>query len=221
MLRELLRARPAKMVGANVAKRLPGDSAAAICDFWPEGFLYVNYCVTIVRAILASDFDRTVALDPSFTDLRIWESFRENVGADAALAIPFFDLLVGGAPNWTSPTSFRQPGDDPQRRIVGRAGRGLTGRDRVQPPAAASSATRRATSLRASKCGMWPTPGNRCTPTTPGRPRGMARRDDLVVEAEHDFGGNSDAREVVAHRERLRAIGKQRGGDRAPAPRRC
>jgi hypothetical protein len=106
MLRELLRARPTKKVGANVAKRLPGDSTAAICDFWPEGFLYVNYCVTIVRAILASDFDRTVALDPSFTDLRIWESFRENVGADAALAIPFFDLLVGGAPNWTSPTSF-------------------------------------------------------------------------------------------------------------------
>jgi hypothetical protein len=106
MLRELLRAKPAKGVGANVAERLPSDPVAAICDFWPEGFLYVNYCVTIVRAILESDFDRTVILDPCFEDVRVWESFRENVRDDASLAIPFFDLLVGGAPNWTSPSNF-------------------------------------------------------------------------------------------------------------------
>ncbi len=106
MLRELLRAKPAKSVDANVAERAPGDQVVAICDFWPEGFLYVNYCVTIVRAILESDFDRTVTLDPCFEDMRVWESFRENVGDDASLAIPFFDLLVGGAPNWTSPSNF-------------------------------------------------------------------------------------------------------------------
>jgi hypothetical protein len=106
MLRELLRAKPAKSVGANAAQRLPGDPVAAICDFWPEGFLYVNYCVTIVRAILESDFDGTAALDSCFEDLRVWGSFRENVGEDASLAIPFFDLLVGGAPNWASPNNF-------------------------------------------------------------------------------------------------------------------
>ena len=106
MLRELLRAKPARSAGAKIVEGLPGDPAAAICHFWPEGFLYVNYCVTIVRAILESDFDRTVALDPCFEDVRVWESFRENVGDDASLAIPFFDLLVGGAPNWMSPNNF-------------------------------------------------------------------------------------------------------------------
>jgi len=106
MLRELLRAKPAKSVSANVAEPLPGDKVGAICELWPEGFLYVNYCVTIVRAILESDFDGTVSLDSCSEDVRVWESFRENVGEDAALAIPFFDLLVGGAPNWTSPTNF-------------------------------------------------------------------------------------------------------------------
>ncbi len=106
MLRELLRAKPAKGVGAKIAKHPPGDPVAAICNFWPEGFLFVNYCVTIVRAILESDFDGTVALDSCFEDMRVWESFRENVDDDASLAIPFFDLMVGGAPNWASPGNF-------------------------------------------------------------------------------------------------------------------
>jgi hypothetical protein len=106
MLEELLRAKPARSARTDVGESPPADPMAAIRDFWPEGFLYVNYCVTVVRAILKSDFDTTVAFDPCFEDIRIWESFRENVGDDPSLAVPFFDLFLGGAPNWTSPNSF-------------------------------------------------------------------------------------------------------------------
>ena len=106
MLRELLRAKPAKSGNAAAPERSSADPIAAICDFWPEGFLYVNYCLTVVRTILESDFDTKLKIGPCFEDRRAWESLRENIGEDASLAVPFFDLLVGGAPNWTSPDNF-------------------------------------------------------------------------------------------------------------------
>ena len=43
MLRELLRANPAKAKAVGkVIECIPADPMAAICEFWPEGFLYTT-----------------------------------------------------------------------------------------------------------------------------------------------------------------------------------
>jgi hypothetical protein len=108
MLRELLRAEPAAAKAtAGIKECIPADPLAAICEFWPEGFLYANACLALVRAILAVDFNASVVLSPHFRDLRFWESFRENVAEDVGLAVPFFDVLLGREPNWSAPEYFR------------------------------------------------------------------------------------------------------------------
>jgi hypothetical protein len=107
MLRELLRATPVKASAQRKAtERLPDDPTARICDFWPEGFFYAAYCLTLVRAVLKSDFHTNAALDPSFEDMRVWQSFRENAAHDVGLAVPFFDLFLGRDPNWAGPEFF-------------------------------------------------------------------------------------------------------------------
>jgi hypothetical protein len=106
MLKQLLRAAPATARKRREPTQLiPPDPLTEVEAFWPEGFLYVHYCLTVVGAILKNDFDETVVLAPCFEDLRVWQSFRENVKEDPSLAVPFFDLFLGRSPNWTSPDS--------------------------------------------------------------------------------------------------------------------
>ncbi len=108
MLRELLRVEPATAKPrARITECIPADPAAAICEFWPEGFFYTNACLALARAILAVDFNANVVLSTHFHELRFWESFRENVAEDVGLAVPFFDVLLGREPNWSAPEYFR------------------------------------------------------------------------------------------------------------------
>lgn len=107
MLRELLRAAPVKSwAKGKVAECIPADPMAEICQFWPEGFFYATYCLTLVQAVLKSDFHTNVALSPDFEDLRVWESFRENIQQDVGRAVPFFDVFLGRDPNWSGPEYF-------------------------------------------------------------------------------------------------------------------
>lgn len=107
MLRELLRAAPAKGAAAHkVGECIPPDPMARICEFWPEGFLYAHYCLTLVQAILEQDFDVRPAPNPVLEDLRIWQSFRENFAENPATAIGFFDVFMGQQPNWEAPEYF-------------------------------------------------------------------------------------------------------------------
>jgi hypothetical protein len=107
MLRELLRSQPAKSVEKGQFDRLvPPDPMAKICEFWPEGFLYTTYCLTLVRAVLEQDFDVRSSDNPQLHDIRTWESFRENFREDPALAVSFFDVFMGVEPNWAFPEWF-------------------------------------------------------------------------------------------------------------------
>ena len=85
---------------------IPPDPMARIIEFWPEGYLYTHYCLTLVRAILEQDFDVHPAPNPQLEDLRTWQSFRENFRQDPALAVAFFDVFMGVEPNWIFPESF-------------------------------------------------------------------------------------------------------------------
>jgi hypothetical protein len=107
MLKQLIQAAPAELKpGDRPAARLSADPLAAIVEFWPDGFLYTYYCLTVVSSILESDFDEAVSISPSFEELRVWQSFRENAQADGAIAVSFFDMFLGREPNWAFPDSL-------------------------------------------------------------------------------------------------------------------
>ena len=104
LLREFMRLRP-----ASAALRGPRQEATAgqgsIVDFWPEGFLYTNYCLCVLSAVVEQEFGEKLNLAEGADDLRAWWSYRENVAEDPSLAIAFFDRMVGSEPNWHVPDS--------------------------------------------------------------------------------------------------------------------
>lgn len=105
-LRELIRQNPARAVAeADVPAGDAGISAATqeIVRFWPEGFLYTNYCVSAVAAIHEQEFGTAPAIDTCADDLRTWWSYRENVAEVPAYAVAFLDRFLGGEPNWIAP----------------------------------------------------------------------------------------------------------------------
>ncbi|MBO0662352.1 hypothetical protein LQ948_06315 [Jiella sp. MQZ9-1] len=77
--------------------------ANPIVDFWPEGFFYFEFCITILDAVLSEQGFAGIDLSEETFELRSWESFRENVKSDPDLAIPFFDVFLKGDPNWNFP----------------------------------------------------------------------------------------------------------------------
>lgn len=105
LLKELIRCRPARarLGPAPDAAR----EAAAPSSFWPEGFLYTQYCLAGLAAVLEQDFGEHLTLAAAADDIRTWWSFRENVAESPALAIPFLDQFVGGEPNWLLPEDLR------------------------------------------------------------------------------------------------------------------
>lgn len=101
MLRHLIRERPLSVRSVPV-----GSDASNPAYYWPEGYVYVAYCLNVRAAVLAQDFDEVTDLAPDFDDIRTWWTFKENTAEDPALAIAFLDLFAGDAPNWSLPSVF-------------------------------------------------------------------------------------------------------------------
>jgi hypothetical protein len=74
--------------------------------FWPEGYLYVAYCLNVRALVLEQDFHEKQATVPELSEARTWWSFRENVAEDPSLAIGFLDLFAGEDPDWSTPDIF-------------------------------------------------------------------------------------------------------------------
>lgn len=106
LVRELLRSKPALATeaAAGDASAVPDDATLPIVRAWPEGFLYTNYCLCVLHIVLEQE-GVVLTLPTLADDLRTWWSYRENVGDDASLAVPFLDLLIGNEPNWYFPAS--------------------------------------------------------------------------------------------------------------------
>jgi hypothetical protein len=101
LLREFLKTRP---IRAKIAvKAVDTEVPASIIDFWPEGFLYTNYCLNVLAAVMRQEFGETLNLAEAAGDLRSWWSYRENVRENPSIAIAFLDQFVGGEPNWRTP----------------------------------------------------------------------------------------------------------------------
>lgn len=98
MLKELFKARPL----ANLGKVSGQDIPPAAAD-WPEGYAYVNFCVSMAEAVLinmgaAPGVNQKLLEQPAF-----WQSFRENITENISTAPGFLDLLFGNEPNWSGP----------------------------------------------------------------------------------------------------------------------
>jgi hypothetical protein len=99
MLRELVRVDPATVrLPARPAEDLPETVA-----FWPEGFLYTNFCISAVSVVHLQELGEALELSDCVDDLRTWWSFRENTHEMPAYAIAFLDRFFGVEPNWTMP----------------------------------------------------------------------------------------------------------------------
>ena len=102
MLEELIRAMPV------VAGPLPpGADREQPEYFWPEGFACTVFCMNVLSAVLAQEFDATTDLVPSFFDIRSWWSFRENAQEQASSVVGFFDTLRRTGARLEMPTVFR------------------------------------------------------------------------------------------------------------------
>lgn len=98
VLRELIKGRP-----ATVTLRAGTTPVPDIAAFWPEGFLYTNYCISAVSAVYQQEFGKSLELSKGVDDLRTWWSFRENTHEMPAYAVAFLDRFFGGEPNWAMP----------------------------------------------------------------------------------------------------------------------
>ena len=101
MLQALVRGRP-----LTVRSLPPGADTSNPAYYWPEGYVFVAYCLNIRAAVLAQDFDEARDTAPAMDEIRSWWSFRENTDADPSLAIAFLDLFSGEDPDWTTPGVF-------------------------------------------------------------------------------------------------------------------
>jgi hypothetical protein len=99
---------------------------AEIVRFWPEGFLYTNYCVSAIAAIHEQEFGSAPAIDACADDLRTWWSYRENATEMPSYAIAFLDRFLGSEPNWILPDSARSR--QAMRDALAAGQRGITGR---------------------------------------------------------------------------------------------
>lgn len=107
MLKQLVTSQPLTV------KELPeGADLEKPAYFWPEGYVYVVYCLNVRHAVLKQEFNEDVSPAPEFSEVRTWWSFRENVSDDPSLTIPFLDLFAGDDPNWTMPQIFRNRDTD-------------------------------------------------------------------------------------------------------------
>jgi hypothetical protein len=102
MLRALIRHDPSKAA--------PGEGATAAPEparFWPEGYLYVSFCLGVRGQVLQEDYGARQCPSSRLGDLRTWWSFRENIAEDPSCAIGFLDLFAGEEPDWQTPQLFR------------------------------------------------------------------------------------------------------------------
>ena len=111
LLRELISARPVHVEAGVVAGEAvaPHDETWAIAHAWPEGFLYTNYCLCILAAVLEQE-GTALTLMALADDLRTWWSYRENASEDPARAVGFLDLFTGNEPNWFMPDQVSSRG---------------------------------------------------------------------------------------------------------------
>lgn len=102
MLRTLIKHKPVSLIN-----RPEGADDSNPAYFWPEGYLYVAFCLNVRGLVLEADYHFEQHPSDALSETRTWWSFKENVHEDPSLAIAFLDLFAGDDPEWTMPELFR------------------------------------------------------------------------------------------------------------------
>lgn len=106
-LASLIKAAPATAL-PHIASTETDPINDSLVGFWPEGFLYTNFCICAIAAVQEQEGVRRVDLQQAASELRTWWSFRENTMEDPSMAVAFLDRFLGAEPNWQFPASARQ-----------------------------------------------------------------------------------------------------------------
>lgn len=100
VLKEMIKAHPATV---TIAPSANPEEIPEIVAFWPEGFLYTNYCISAISAVCQQEFNLVLPLSGGVDDLRTWWSFKENTAEMPSYAVAFLDKFFGVEPNWSMP----------------------------------------------------------------------------------------------------------------------
>jgi len=101
MLRQMIELKPLRHI--SIPEPLDRQDPA---KFWPEGFVYVSYCLNVRRLVLSQEFDEVTDTVQGIPDIGTWWSFRENVEEMSSYAMSFLDLFAGIEPDFESPGVF-------------------------------------------------------------------------------------------------------------------
>ena len=103
MLHELLSKEPIRADVPSDMRRRKGPEYS-----WPEGFACTVFCINMLSAVRAQEYDEATEVSPDFLDTRVWDSFHENVQEQATRAIGYLHMFVGSQPNWLTLTLVHQ-----------------------------------------------------------------------------------------------------------------
>ena len=103
MLQALIAKRPASVIAKPAA-----FNPSTPPHYWPEGYLYVTYCLHVRSLVIEIDYHGQQTTNDALGDIRTWRSFTENVEEDPTMAISFLDLFAGEEPDWKMPGMFRK-----------------------------------------------------------------------------------------------------------------
>ncbi len=115
MLRSLVRRNPVRVV--SLPESLGPEDPAT---FWPEGYLYVGFCLKLRGEVIEKDFQGIQQCSDDMSDVQVWWSFRENAGRDPEVAVAFLEHFASGRPGWELPGVFGKTA----RPVANRPGNG-------------------------------------------------------------------------------------------------
>jgi hypothetical protein len=105
----------AQLLAAHAIDTVPGiegdrtrESENAIAKWWPTGFALTTFCVGLTRKVIAQECGQIVSASEKLGDIKLWQSFRENLPEEPSIAIAYFDAFMGLSPNWRNPSFFRE-----------------------------------------------------------------------------------------------------------------
>jgi len=79
------------------------DEISEIIDFWPEGFIYVCFCVWFINSLKRHKTGTAKQLNDQSFRKSFWWTFRENAMQDTDTVMYFFDNILDN--NFSSSTS--------------------------------------------------------------------------------------------------------------------
>jgi hypothetical protein len=99
LLREFIKTRP---VSARSRQTTPAE--ASIVSFWAEGFLYTNYCLNVLSAVVQQEFGESLSLSAGADDLRLLAraGIPGEPGGDAARDAKALELKARHLPQLSS-----------------------------------------------------------------------------------------------------------------------